>query len=67
MTDKNLIEKPLIQQIFYEMFANIEARDEFDQETVQNLKQLATAGNLHKPAKVIKAIKSTPQATHENP
>ena len=58
MTEEMPIQKSLIEQIFDEMFANIEGREEFDVQTVQKLKQLARSGDLKKAPQVMKAIKS---------
>jgi len=62
MTDEGLIEKSLVEQILDRMFANLEEREEFDKQVIQELKRLATTGNLQKAAQVTKAIKSAPGA-----
>jgi hypothetical protein len=62
MTDEGLIEKSLVEQILDRMFANLEGRDEFDKQVIQELKDLAASGNLQKAPHVIKAIKSPPEA-----
>ena len=60
MTEETIIKKSLVEQIFDEMFASIEGREEFDEKTIQKLKQLAVSGDLKKAPKVVtKAIKST--------
>jgi len=51
-------EKTLICQVFDEMFTNIEGREEFDDQIIENLKHLAKNGNLKKAAQITKAIKS---------
>jgi hypothetical protein len=53
------LSKPLVEQIYDELFANIEKHDEFNEETIKTLKQLASKGELKKPAKVMEAIKTT--------
>lgn len=58
MTEKITIHKSLLEQIFDEMFADIEGREEFDAQAIQHLKQLAISGDLMKAKKVTKAIKS---------
>ena len=50
--------KSLAEQILDEMFASIEAREEFDDQTIQKLKQLALSGDLKKASQVTKVIKS---------
>jgi len=62
MTHENLIHKSLVEQIFDQMFANLEGREEFDKETIDKLKHLAASGDLQKPARVTKVIKSAPGA-----
>jgi len=49
--------KPLVEQIYDELFANIETLSEFDKGTIKTLKQMATKGELKKHAKVTGAIK----------
>ena len=57
---KNLdINKPLIEQIYDELFVNIETFEEFDRERVKMLRQLTINGELKKYAKTIGAIKET--------
>ncbi len=60
------IEKTLIGQIFDEMFSNIEGQEEFDAQTIKNLKQLAVNGNLKKEAQVTETIKSVSGEQSEN-
>ena len=62
MTSESVIQKSLVEQILDRMFANLEERDEFDKQVVQELKDLAASGNLQKAPHVIKAIKSAPGA-----
>ena len=58
MAEETIIKKSLVEQIFNEMFASIEGREEFDEKTIQKLKQLAVSGDLKKAPRVTKAIKS---------
>ena len=51
------IRKTLVEQIYDELFANIEKHDEFDEEEIKTLKKLAAKGELKKPGKVMGAIK----------
>lgn len=62
MTTESSIQKSLTEQIFDEMFASLEGREEFDKETIDKLKHLAASGDLQKPARVTKVIKSAPGA-----
>lgn len=57
------IQKSLVEQILDEMFTSIGEREVFDAQTIQKLRQLATSGELKKPALVTKVIKSTSQRT----
>ncbi|NQE05923.1 hypothetical protein C5S32_08630 [ANME-1 cluster archaeon GoMg1] len=57
MTEETIIQKSLVEQIFDEMFASIEEREEFDAQTIQKLKQLTVSGDLKKATQVTKAIK----------
>ena len=59
MTDINP-PKSILEQIFDEMFAEIETLEIFDAETIKKLKNLAAKDNLHKAAQVEKTLKSTP-------
>jgi len=58
-----LIQKSLIEQIFDDMFSNIEGRKEFDVQTIQKLRQLAICGDLKKVPQVTEAIKSASGGT----
>ncbi len=51
------LSKPLVEQIYDELFANIEKYDEFGEEAIKTLKQLASKGELKKHGKVMGAIK----------
>ncbi|HUT17364.1 MAG TPA: hypothetical protein VMW84_03600 [Acidobacteriota bacterium] len=57
MNDDAFSNKPLIKQIYDELFANIERCDEFDEGTINTLKQLAATGELKKHGKVMESIK----------
>jgi hypothetical protein len=57
MDNEDFGKKLLIDQIYDELFANIEKHDEFDEETIKTLKQLASKGELKKHGKVVGAIK----------
>jgi soluble cytochrome b562 len=57
MTDQQHIPKSLTDEILDEMFATLSKREEFDKATVDELKQLAQAGELKKASQVTKAIK----------
>ena len=61
------IQKTLIDQIFDEMFTNIEGKKEFDEETIKKLKQLAISCNLNKYSQIIKVIKSATGEPCESP
>jgi len=57
MGNEDFSKKPLIEQIYDELFANIGTHNEFDEGTIETLKQMAHKGELKKPAKVTGAIK----------
>jgi uncharacterized protein YjgD (DUF1641 family) len=57
MKNKDFNKKPLVKQIYDELFANIEKHDAFDERTIKTLKQLAAKGELKKFVKVTEAIK----------
>ncbi len=48
MVEETRIEKSLIDQILDEMFADVEGRVEFNNKTIQDLKELVISGNLKK-------------------
>lgn len=50
---------PLVMQILEKMFTDLEKRDEFDAETLHQLKRLAAKGQLAKAARVTRVIKRT--------
>lgn len=55
--ENNDLSKPLVEQIYDELFENIEKHDEFDEGTIKTLKKLAVKDELKKHGKVMKAIK----------
>lgn len=58
MTQEDAQYKPLIKQIFDDMFSRIEDCDEFDTSTFQNLKQIAASGNLARVARVTEVLQA---------
>jgi hypothetical protein len=58
MTQNTTIPKSLVEQILDDMFASLEAREEFDAQTVRGLRDLARRGSLKKTAQVTKAIEA---------
>lgn len=59
MGNEDYYEKPLIEQIYDELFAEIEGHREFDTNTVKALKDLAAKGELKKFKEVSETIKPT--------
>ena len=59
MKNEDFSKKPLVKQIYDELFANIGKHDAFDEGTIKTLKQLAAKGELKKSGKVAGAIKIT--------
>ena len=59
MIEKTTIKKSLIEQIIDEMFENIEKHEEFDMRTIQNLKQLASTGDIKKSSLITNTVKVT--------
>ena len=57
MKNEDFSKKTLIEQIYDELFSNIETHNVFDEGTIKTLKQMAAKGELKKPAKVTGAIK----------
>ncbi len=56
MTENPILQKSISEQISDEMMNIIQNNPEFDQSTIDKLKQLAITKELNKPAKVTKAI-----------
>jgi hypothetical protein len=63
MVKKASIQKSLVEQILDQMFIDIEKRAEFNTSLIQNLEQLASAGELTKAKQVIEAIKGLTEGT----
>jgi len=59
METEDFSKKPLVEQIYDELFANIEKHDEFDEGMIKTMNQLAARGELKKHGKVMGAIKAT--------
>ena len=57
MKHEDFSKKPLVEQIYDELFDNIEKHNEFDEETIKTMKQLALKGELKKHGKVMENIK----------
>ena len=57
MKNENLSKKPLVEQIYDELFTNIEKHNAFDIETINTLRQMAAKDELKKSGKVTEAIK----------
>ncbi len=55
----------LVQQIFDEMFSKIIGQEEFNSSIIEDLRQLAAKGDLKRPQKVAKAIKSMSMDSYE--
>jgi len=52
----------IVDDILDRMFAELEGRNEFDEETIKNLKELRTGGNLKKAARVRQAVEPKSEA-----
>ncbi len=61
MSDDLFYQKSLIEQIYDEMFSRISRRDEFDLQTVQNLRRLFGEGKLVGVSQIVEAVKATVQ------
>lgn len=61
MSDNLFYQKSLIEQIYDEMFSRIGRRDEFDLQTVQNLRRLFGEGKLVGVSQIVEAVKATVQ------
>jgi len=62
MEKKSRVQKPLVEDILDQMFAELERREEFDPATIENLRKLRTEGTLKKTPKVREVIKPKPEA-----
>jgi hypothetical protein len=58
MPEDTQIEETILEQILDEMFTKLEASANFDPVVIQMLRQLASKGDLKKPAQVAKAIQA---------
>ena len=56
MTEERNTNISLVEQIFDEMFTIIEKREEFDEVTIQKLKELGARKELQKDKKVSKVL-----------
>ncbi len=56
MTEEVTVERSLLDQILDAMVVSIEAKDEFDPETVSRLKELRESGGFSKSAAIADAI-----------
>ncbi len=56
MTEERNTNISLVEQIFDEMFTIIEKREEFDEVTIQKLKELGAREELQKEKKVSKVL-----------
>jgi hypothetical protein len=56
MTEERNTSISLVEQIFDEMFTIIEKREEFDEVTIQKLKELGARKELQKEKKVSKVL-----------
>jgi len=63
MEEEITIQKSLVEQIFDEMFVQLEGRVEFDTTAIQKLRQLTISGNLSKATRVTEAIKAASEGT----
>ena len=59
INDQSIFHEDLVEQIYDELFANIEKHGEFDEGTIKGLEQLAVKGELKKHRKVVGVIKVT--------
>lgn len=55
----SIVERPILQQILDEMFAELTDRPDLGDDLLARLHQLADAGQLKKPAAVSEAIRAT--------
>ncbi len=62
MEKKGSIRNPIVDDILDRMFAELEGRNEFDEETIKSLKELRTRSNLKKAARVRQAVEPKSEA-----
>jgi hypothetical protein len=65
MAENTTIPKSLVEQILEDMFARLDAREEFDAQTVRRLRDLARRGGLKKAPQVTKAIEAAQRGVDE--
>jgi len=59
MEAEDISKRSLLEQIYDELFANIEKHNEFDEGLTRTIKQLATNGELKKHQKVVDVLRET--------
>ena len=62
MSDIPDIDKTIIEQIIEETFLQLTSREEYSQTTIDELKKIASSGNLTSSTKVIAVLKSIEEA-----
>lgn len=62
MSDIHDIDKTIIEQIIEETFLQLTSREEYSQTTIDELKKIASSGNLTSSTKVIAVLKSIEEA-----
>jgi hypothetical protein len=65
MAPNTTIPKSLVEQILDDMFASLDAREEFDVPTVRGLRDLARRGDLKKTAQVTKVLEAAERSVDE--
>ena len=63
---ENFNQNPLVKKIHDELIQSIEGQEEFDLQTIKNLKLLVDKGELHKTAKVKEAIRDISEDNNED-
>ena len=58
--EEESVPQSLVEQILQATFSALADREEFDAHTVQQLQSLTVPGDLTKPTKVAKVLKSMP-------
>ncbi len=62
MSDKRDIDKTIIEQIIEETFLQLTNHKEYTKTTIDELKKIASSGNLTSSTKVIAVLKSIEEA-----
>ena len=62
MSDKRNIDKTIIEQIIEETFLQLTSHKEYTETTIDELKKIASSGNLTSSTKVIAVLKSIEEA-----